>query len=93
MSSARALAAEPRLLILDEATSSVDPDTEALIQDAIAKMAADRTTLIIAHRLTTVRHADRILVMHHGQLVEQGTHEELLALGGTYSRLWKLREE
>ena len=90
---ARALAADPRLLILDEATSSVDPDTEALIQDAIAKMAADRTTLIIAHRLTTVRHADRILVMHHGQLVEQGTHEELLALGGTYSRLWKLRDE
>jgi ABC-type multidrug transport system fused ATPase/permease subunit len=93
LSFARALAADPPLLILDEATSSVDPETEGLIQDAVAKMAANRTTLIIAHRLATVRHADQILVMQQGQVVEQGTHEELLAFKGTYYRLRKLRDQ
>jgi ABC-type multidrug transport system fused ATPase/permease subunit len=92
LSFARALAASPRLLILDEATSSVDPHTERLIQEAISRMAAERTTLVIAHRLSTIRSADRILVMHYGRLVEQGTHEELLSLNGVYQKLHRLRE-
>jgi len=87
LSFARALANDPRLLILDEATSSVDPETERLIQEAISRMAARRTTLIVAHRLSTIRNADRILVMHHGRIREEGTHDELMSLGGIYFRL------
>ena len=87
LSFARALANDPRLLILDEATSSVDPETERLIQEAISQMAKKRTTLIVAHRLSTIRKADRILVMHHGRIREQGTHKELMDLGGIYFRL------
>jgi ATP-binding cassette subfamily B multidrug efflux pump len=90
LSFARALASEPPVLILDEATSSVDPKTEQVIQDAISRMAAKRTTLVVAHRLSTIRDADRILVMHGGRICEQGKHEELMALGGIYYKLNRL---
>jgi ATP-binding cassette, subfamily B, multidrug efflux pump len=88
---ARALAIDPAILILDEATSSVDTETELLIQQAIARLLAGRTSIVIAHRLSTIQNADTILVMHKGQLREQGTHQELLALGGIYRRLYQLQ--
>jgi len=87
---ARALAADPAILVLDEATSSIDTETEMVIQDAMDRLMADRTSIVIAHRLSTVRRADRILVMHHGQLVEQGTHAELMVEDGLYARLYRL---
>jgi len=90
---ARALAHDPAILVLDEATSSVDSETEALIQDAIAKLMADRTSIVIAHRLSTVKHADRIVVMRQGRIVETGTHQELLAKRGLYYRLYRLQYE
>jgi len=92
LSFARALAHDPKVLILDEATSSVDPETERLIQEAILNMTRKRTTLVIAHRLSTIRRADRILVMHQGKIREQGTHEELMALKGVYYKLNRFRE-
>jgi ATP-binding cassette subfamily B multidrug efflux pump len=88
---ARALAHDPTILVLDEATSSVDPETEWLIQDALAKLLEGRTALVIAHRLSTIEHADRIVVMHKGELREQGTHRELLARGGIYARLYRMQ--
>jgi ABC-type multidrug transport system fused ATPase/permease subunit len=93
LSFARALAGAPRILVLDEATSSVDPETERLIQEAIMRMTARRTTLVVAHRLSTIRSADRILVMHRGRMVEQGTHDALLAKRGIYYRLSRMQEE
>ncbi len=88
---ARTLAQNPELLfVLDEATASVDTGTEMLIQDALGKLMANRTSIVIAHRLSTIRHADRILVMRHGELVDQGTHEELMARDGYYRQLYEL---
>jgi len=88
ISIARAVLKDPPVLILDEATSSVDNETEALIQRSLEKIAVGRTTIVIAHRLSTVRNADRIFVLERGQLVEQGRHDELVASGGIYARLW-----
>jgi ATP-binding cassette subfamily B protein len=86
---ARAFLARPTLLILDEATSSVDTRTEALVQHAMAALRSDRTSFVIAHRLSTIRDADVILVMEHGRIVEQGTHDELLARRGAYFALYQ----
>jgi ATP-binding cassette subfamily B protein len=91
ISFARALAFDPRILILDEATSSVDSLIEAQIERATLELLEGRTSLVIAHRLSTIQNADRILVMHHGELREEGTHEELLARGGIYARLYELQ--
>ena len=85
---ARAFLADPTILILDEATSSVDTRTEVLIQQAMAALRSNRTSFVIAHRLSTIRDADIILVMEHGQIVEQGTHEELLARDGRLLALY-----
>jgi ATP-binding cassette subfamily B protein len=86
---ARAFLAQPAVLILDEATSSVDTRTEVLIQRAMASLRAGRTSFVIAHRLSTIRDADLILVMEHGDIVEQGTHESLVTAGGAYQRLYQ----
>ncbi len=91
ISFARALAHNPRCLILDEATSSVDTETEFRVRDALSRMVEGRTSIIIAHRLSTIQRADRILVMHKGQLREAGTHQELLALRGIYYKLYQLQ--
>jgi ATP-binding cassette subfamily B protein len=88
---ARTLAHDPRILILDEATSSVDTETEALIQDAVVKLMEHQTSIVIAHRLSTVQHADRIIVLHHGEIREMGTHQELLAHRGLYYTLYQLQ--
>ena len=84
---ARAMIADPRILILDEATSSIDSQTESKLQTALAKLLEGRTSFVVAHRLSTIRDADQVLVLDHGHLVERGTHEELIALGGTYANL------
>ena len=91
ISFARALAHEPRILILDEATSSVDTETEFKVRDALGRMVEGRTSLIIAHRLSTVQRADKIIVMHKGQVREMGTHQELLAHRGVYFKLYQLQ--
>lgn len=91
LSFARALALDPKILVLDEATSSVDAEAEAQIQRAIAELMAGRTSLVVAHRLSTILHADEILVFHHGEIRERGTHRELLARRGLYERLYLLQ--
>ncbi|MEL7084230.1 MAG: ABC transporter ATP-binding protein [Cyanobacteria bacterium J06597_1] len=88
---ARAMVRDPKILVLDEATASLDVATESLIQDALETLLRDRTAIIIAHRLATIRNVDRILVLQRGQLKEQGTHEELLALNGIYANLYNLQ--
>jgi ATP-binding cassette subfamily B multidrug efflux pump len=91
LSFARALAHGPEILILDEATSSVDTETEMLIQEALLRLLAGRTSIVVAHRLSTVRHVDRILVLHKGEIREEGTHQELLRQGGLYHKLYLLQ--
>lgn len=91
LSFARALVFDPQILILDEATSSVDPQSERLIQDGIKSLLAGRTAIIIAHRLSTIRDADRILVIHKGRIAEQGTHEDLLERNGYYAKLYRIQ--
>src|SRR5215203_5068187 len=91
ISFARALAFDPKLLILDEATSSIDTETEQLIQQAIERVLRDRTSIVVAHRLSTVQRADQILVLHHGELRERGSHQQLLARRDLYWRLYKLQ--
>ena len=89
ISFARALLADPRILILDEATSSVDTQTEQIIQKALATLLKGRTSFVIAHRLSTITNADRIVVIHDGKIIEHGTHTELLATQGMYYELYK----
>jgi ATP-binding cassette subfamily B protein len=91
LSIARAILRDPRILVLDEATSAVDNETEAAIQRSLEKVGRDRTVVVIAHRLSTVRHANRIHVMEKGKVVESGTHDELVAAGGLYAALWRVQ--
>lgn len=91
LSFARALAQDPRILVLDEATSSVDAEAEAQIQQAVAELMRGRTNVVVAHRLSTILHADEILVLHHGEIRERGSHRSLLAQGGLYNRLHRLQ--
>jgi ATP-binding cassette, subfamily B, multidrug efflux pump len=91
ISFARALAFDPALLVLDEATSSIDTETEQLIQQAIERVMRNRTSLVVAHRLSTIQRADRIIVLHHGEIREQGSHQDLLAVRGLYWKLYKLQ--
>jgi ABC-type multidrug transport system fused ATPase/permease subunit len=93
LSLARVLVFRPEILVMDEATSSVDTETEALIQDALEKVMRDRTCLLIAHRLSTIRNADRIIVLHHGEVREMGSHAELMEKRGIYHRLYQLQYE
>jgi ATP-binding cassette subfamily B protein len=92
ISFARALAVDPAILILDEATASIDSETEAVIQQALRVLSRGRTTFIIAHRLSTIQHADLILVLSRGEIVERGTHDQLLQAGGLYQKMYLLQQ-
>lgn len=92
LSIARAVLKNPAVLILDEATSALDTESERLVQEALERLMKDRTTLVIAHRLSTIRNADMICVMHEGEIVERGTHDALMDLGGHYARLVQMQQ-
>lgn len=91
LSFARTLAYDPKILVLDEATANIDTETETLITQALARLMDGRTTIMVAHRLSTIQHADKIIVMHHGKIKESGTHQELLAKDGLYKKLYELQ--
>ena len=91
LSIARAILKNPPVLILDEATSALDSESEKLVQEALEHLMSDRTTLVVAHRLSTIKHADLICVVHEGRIVERGTHDQLLALGGYYTKLVEMQ--
>jgi len=91
ISFARALAFNPKILVLDEATSSIDTESEILIQQAIRKLLHGRTSIVVAHRLSTIQRANKIIVLHKGEIREMGSHQELLALEGIYYKLYRLQ--
>ncbi|MBP5159740.1 MAG: ATP-binding cassette domain-containing protein, partial [Lachnospiraceae bacterium] len=91
LSFARTLAHDPAILVMDEATANIDTETEQLISDALGKLMQGRTTIMVAHRLSTIQHADKIMVMHKGKIRESGTHQELLAMDGIYKKLYEIQ--